>query len=549
MVELEPDGIDVAALERVLAAGARPKLAHIIPNFQNPAGYTLSAEKRERLLELAREPRVHDLRGRPVRGAALRGRAAADDALDGPGRHRRLRLVVLEDRLSRDPGRLPGRADRADRAGRQDRDPDVHLAEHGLAGDRPPVLRLGRDRASRSRSCARRCTSAPTRCARRSSASFPTPASSSRSGGYFLWVDLPRGTDVGALFEAAAERGVQFVKGSDFVLDGGESSLRLAYSGVTPEEIEEGVKRLAERLHDLAGGVEERACGLRRSPPSATSRARRPPAPTRQIHECTPGIAGRVWRRVGPAAIPVKIAHDRIAGARLRRRRRADPRGRPRRRASRERDAGRLTPPRSSARLPAGPSSARSTARSATRSSASGNALALPMTFRRARARPRAHAPKRSPTPTRTPSRGWRSSSTACARPTTPGMGYPLARARHVPYGHRMEIELGYSPLYLRYNTGRHISENGRELAELLERPRRRLADRVARGRADRPFDGRARRAERLPLRRRQRLRGQGPPRGHARDAPPRRPARAGHERRHRRARAPPRDAPAGRAR
>src|SRR5919201_2932076 len=53
MVELEPDGIDVAAVERVVAAGARPKLAHIIPNFQNPAGYTLSARKRERLLELA----------------------------------------------------------------------------------------------------------------------------------------------------------------------------------------------------------------------------------------------------------------------------------------------------------------------------------------------------------------------------------------------------------------------------------------------------------------------------------------------------------------
>ncbi|MBV9195760.1 MAG: PLP-dependent aminotransferase family protein, partial [Solirubrobacterales bacterium] len=54
MVELEPDGIDVAAVERVLAAGARPKLAHIIPNSQNPAGYTLSSAKRERLLELAR---------------------------------------------------------------------------------------------------------------------------------------------------------------------------------------------------------------------------------------------------------------------------------------------------------------------------------------------------------------------------------------------------------------------------------------------------------------------------------------------------------------
>ena len=54
-IELEPDGIDVAALERVLAAGAKPKLAHIIPNFQNPAGYTLSAAKREHLIALARE--------------------------------------------------------------------------------------------------------------------------------------------------------------------------------------------------------------------------------------------------------------------------------------------------------------------------------------------------------------------------------------------------------------------------------------------------------------------------------------------------------------
>jgi 2-aminoadipate transaminase len=75
-------------------------------------------------------------------------------------------------------------------------------------------------------------------------------------GGYFLWLELPRGADVDALFTAAAERGVQFVKGSDFVLDGGESSLRLAYSGVTPEEIKEGVSRLALAYRDVAAGVE-----------------------------------------------------------------------------------------------------------------------------------------------------------------------------------------------------------------------------------------------------------------------------------------------------
>src|SRR5215204_3152800 len=52
MVELETDGIDTAALRSLLETGVKPKLAHIIPNFQNPAGHTLSADKRGQLLRL-----------------------------------------------------------------------------------------------------------------------------------------------------------------------------------------------------------------------------------------------------------------------------------------------------------------------------------------------------------------------------------------------------------------------------------------------------------------------------------------------------------------
>jgi DNA-binding transcriptional MocR family regulator len=70
-------------------------------------------------------------------------------------------------------------------------------------------------------------------------------------GGYFMWVTLPEGTDVGALFKAAADRGVAFVKGTDFLLEGGENTLRLAYSGVTPEQIHTGVSRLAEAYRSL----------------------------------------------------------------------------------------------------------------------------------------------------------------------------------------------------------------------------------------------------------------------------------------------------------
>ena len=74
-------------------------------------------------------------------------------------------------------------------------------------------------------------------------------------GGYFLWVDLPEGADVDALAAAAKERGVIFVKGSDFVIEGGESSFRLAYSGVNEEQIEAGIGRLAESYRSLAGAA------------------------------------------------------------------------------------------------------------------------------------------------------------------------------------------------------------------------------------------------------------------------------------------------------
>jgi DNA-binding transcriptional MocR family regulator len=70
-------------------------------------------------------------------------------------------------------------------------------------------------------------------------------------GGYFMWVELPEEIDVAELELAAAQREVVFVKGTDFLLDGGQNTLRLAYSGVTPEQIDEGITRLAEAVRSL----------------------------------------------------------------------------------------------------------------------------------------------------------------------------------------------------------------------------------------------------------------------------------------------------------
>ena len=70
-------------------------------------------------------------------------------------------------------------------------------------------------------------------------------------GGYFMWVELPEAIDVAELEKAAAEREVIFVKGTDFLLEGGSNTLRLAYSGVNPEQIEAGISRLAEAVRSL----------------------------------------------------------------------------------------------------------------------------------------------------------------------------------------------------------------------------------------------------------------------------------------------------------
>lgn len=52
-VPLQPDGVDLEALEAAFAAEPKPKFFYCIPNFQNPTGYTTSAAKRKAIYELA----------------------------------------------------------------------------------------------------------------------------------------------------------------------------------------------------------------------------------------------------------------------------------------------------------------------------------------------------------------------------------------------------------------------------------------------------------------------------------------------------------------
>jgi 2-aminoadipate transaminase len=246
-VTIEPDGLDVAELRRLLESGLRPRLAHVIPNYQNPAGVTLSSAKRAALLELAAEYDFTVFEDDPYADVRFRGeRLPSMLSLDTAG------VVVHASSFTKTvcPGVRVGYlvgpasliADIARKATNLYISPgmvsEAIVYQFCVSGaiDRS-IATVSAALGERARALAEAIrTHIP-------GATFTEP-----DGGYFLWVDLPADVDVHRLFPIAAARGVAIVKGSDFLLDGGEHAVRLAYSAVTVDRIDEGVRRLAAAI-------------------------------------------------------------------------------------------------------------------------------------------------------------------------------------------------------------------------------------------------------------------------------------------------------------
>jgi len=249
-VELEPDGINTDALAALLGGGQiQPQLAHIIPNFQNPAGYTLSPAKRQALLALAAEHNFWVFEDDPYVDLRFSGETLPTMLSMDP------KHVVYASSFSKTVcpgirvGYLVGPADLiaaiAKLATNTYISPSMvaqsivyeFCASGAIDSSIETVKAALAERALTLEQALRR--------------ELPEAVYVAPEGGYFMWVTLPPGTDVNALHKVAGERGVAFVKGTDFVLEGGENTLRLAYSGVTPEQIETGVTRLAEAYRSL----------------------------------------------------------------------------------------------------------------------------------------------------------------------------------------------------------------------------------------------------------------------------------------------------------
>ncbi len=180
----------------------------------------------------------------------------------------------------------------------------------------------------------------------------------------------------------------------------------------------------------------------------------------RQLHE---GIATRVWNSLGATAMPVRATHDRIATGVY------SAVGRSLKAGA---DAGAKVV---SARVrPDGPSLEGSPAGRFAIGALNGafgdmlhergSALTCPMSLR---VKGRAIPLERAELARVYPDAGARLAVFLHGLCETEG-AWNLGARRHRPYGPQLQAELGYTPLYVRYNSGRHISENGRELSELM---------------------------------------------------------------------------------
>lgn len=242
-------GADVEALEEALRREPRPKLAVLIPDFHNPLGVSLSAEKRRKAASLAAgygvplledDPysalrfegaelppiKAHDVAGlvfyigsfsKMIAPAIRLGWIVAPADLSVP-------LTVLRESIDLESsglmqravaafleqGRLEPHLERLTAANRIRRNTLIEALDHYL-GD---------------------------------IATWTRP-----EGGLFVWVTLPPDIDAWERFEPALKRKVAYIPGAAFDVAGGShNTLRLNFSNVSPDRIPPAVERLAQAL-------------------------------------------------------------------------------------------------------------------------------------------------------------------------------------------------------------------------------------------------------------------------------------------------------------
>lgn len=261
-VPTDEHGMIVDELEKALRVG--PKFIYVLPNFQNPGGWTISLERRRKLVEIADRYGVPIIEDDPYGQLRYEGEHIPPVvALDSQyraenGKHYSGNVIYLSTfskilapgiRLAWviAPQEVIRRLVMAKQAA------DLHTAtfnqmvayEVGRGGFLDEHVKVIRRVYKERRDVMLEMMDEL----------FPSEVRWTRpQGGMFLWVMLPKGIDTAEVLRLAIERKVAFVPGAPFHPNGGgENTMRINFSYSSPETIREGISRLAGVLEEVLG--------------------------------------------------------------------------------------------------------------------------------------------------------------------------------------------------------------------------------------------------------------------------------------------------------
>ncbi len=250
-IPLQDDGPDLAALEAVLGQEV-PKLMYVIPDFQNPSGATMSLAKRERLVALARRYDVRLLEDAPYR--PLRYRGTQLPALFDLAPERTLYMSSFTKQISPGVrvGYLLGEPAMLKKLAKVAEDTYITPNLVGAAAVYEFCQRGYLDnqlKSLRTLYSERMDVLCTTLRELLPSAKWIEP-----DGGFFLSITLAEGTTNEALRKNAAALQLNLSDGRGFfpVPSDGERFLRLPFCALTPDEIREGVRRLAQAVQQTS---------------------------------------------------------------------------------------------------------------------------------------------------------------------------------------------------------------------------------------------------------------------------------------------------------
>jgi len=253
-VLLEDDGMNIDDLEKKIAeakrSGKQMKGIYVIPDFQNPSGITLSLEKRRQMLEIAKREDLLIFEDNPYGHLRFAGESIPSIySMDTEGRV--IMLLTFSKILSaglRLAVMIASRPDFMDALVRTKQATDLctskltqHLAarymlDYGLDQHLDEIRPLYHEKRDAMIDALEKYMP------KDEDIRWTHP-----DGGLFIWVWLPDGIDTQEMLTRAIEIKVAYVPGAATFVDGtGHNTMRLAFSSSTPEQIDEGIRRLAD---------------------------------------------------------------------------------------------------------------------------------------------------------------------------------------------------------------------------------------------------------------------------------------------------------------